>query len=186
MVCFWVATFYRGPPMAFSSHSSYDRELLWMFSSEDDATFRWACDISRKVWIRLLRSYMVDTWILHVPNNMKSPFPKCTWHSGGWPYSVIAFIHQTLHKLVTLSGSKIVKRLRRLKHAPVIIEITIGLVLGPCTDLYFRKICTLTYKAMGTVWRDFSTPPQRRQGNDHHPSDSFSPWTWSRFQTGGA
>ena len=34
------------------------------------------------------------------------------------------------------SGSKIVKRLRRRQYDPVIIERTIGLVLGPCTALY--------------------------------------------------
>ena len=44
------------------------------------------------------------------------------------------------------SGSKIVKRLRRRQHDTVIIEGTIGLVLGPCTALYrpFLKHCTLT------------------------------------------
>ena len=51
------------------------------------------------------------------------------------------------------SGSKIVKRLRRRKYDPVIIERTICLVLGPCTALYrsFLKRCTLTYKAVGTI-----------------------------------
>ena len=34
------------------------------------------------------------------------------------------------------SGSKIVKRLRRRKYDPLIIENTIGLVLGPSTTLY--------------------------------------------------
>ena len=36
---------------------------------------------------------------------------------------------------------------------PVIIERTIGLVLGPCTALYrpFLKHCTLTNKAVGTI-----------------------------------
>ena len=34
------------------------------------------------------------------------------------------------------SGSKIVKRLRRRKYDPLIIENTIGLVLGPSTALY--------------------------------------------------
>ena len=50
---------------------------------------------------------------------------------------------------VISSGSKIVKRLRRRKYAPVIIERTIGLVLGPSTVLYipFLKCCTLTNKA---------------------------------------
>ena len=49
------------------------------------------------------------------------------------------------------SGSKIVKRLRRRQYDPVIIERTIGLVLGPSTALYepFLKHCTLTNKAVG-------------------------------------
>ena len=52
-----------------------------------------------------------------------------------------------------LSGSKIVKRLRRRHYDPVIIERTIGLVLGPSTALYepFLKHCTLTNKAVGTI-----------------------------------
>ena len=50
------------------------------------------------------------------------------------------------------SGSKIVKRLRR-QYDPLIIETTIGLVLGPCTALcrLFLKHCTLTNKAVGTI-----------------------------------
>ena len=53
----------------------------------------------------------------------------------------------------TSSGSKIVKRLRRRQYDPVIIERTIGLVLGPSTALYepFLKHCTLTNKAIGTI-----------------------------------
>ena len=52
-----------------------------------------------------------------------------------------------------LSGSKIVKRLRRRQYDPVIIERTISLVLGPSTALYepFLKHCTLTNKAVGTL-----------------------------------
>ena len=51
------------------------------------------------------------------------------------------------------SGSKIVKRLRRRQYDPLIIETTIGLVLGPCTALcrLFLKHCTLTNKAVGTL-----------------------------------
>ena len=51
------------------------------------------------------------------------------------------------------SGSKIVKRLRRWQYDPLIIERTIGLVLGPSTALYisFLKHCTLTNKAVGTI-----------------------------------
>ena len=56
------------------------------------------------------------------------------------------------------SGSKIVKRLRRRQYDPLIIETTIGLVLGPCTALcrLFLKHCTLTNKAVGTIWRALS------------------------------
>ena len=66
------------------------------------------------------------------------------------------------------SGSKIVKRLRRRWYDPAIIEKTLGLVLGPFTALCrsFLKHCTLTNKAVGTLWRALSKPPQRRQGPD--------------------
>ena len=69
------------------------------------------------------------------------------------------------------SGSKIVKRLRQRQYDPVIIERTIGLVLGPCTALYkpFLKHCTLTNKAVGTIWRALSKPLQRWQGPDLRP-----------------
>ena len=91
------------------------------------------------------------------------------------------------------SGSKIVKRLRGPKYDPLIIGRTIGLVFGPSTALYrsLLEYCTLTNKAVGTIWRDLSKPPQRRQ----EPLSlsplivsrySFSLWTWARFQTGGA
>ena len=61
------------------------------------------------------------------------------------------------------SGSKIVKRLLRRKYDPLIIERTKGLVLGPSTALYrsFLKHCTLTYKAVGTIWPDLSKPRPR-------------------------
>ena len=53
----------------------------------------------------------------------------------------------------------------------MIIERTIGLVLGPFTALYrpFLKHCTLTYKAVGTIWRALSKPLQMRQGPDLCP-----------------
>ena len=68
-------------------------------------------------------------------------------------------------------GSKIVKRLRQRQYDPLIIERTIGLVLCPCTALYrpFLKHCTLTNKAVGTIWRALSKSPQRRQGPDFRP-----------------
>ena len=51
------------------------------------------------------------------------------------------------------SGSKIVKRIRRRQYDPLIIERTIGLVLGRSTALYrpFLKHYTLTNKAVGTI-----------------------------------
>ena len=51
------------------------------------------------------------------------------------------------------SVSKIVKRLRRRKYDPLIIERTISLELGPSTALYrsFLKHCTLTNKAVETI-----------------------------------
>ena len=51
------------------------------------------------------------------------------------------------------SGSKTVKRIWRRKYDPLIIERTIGLVIGPFTALYrsFLKHCTLTNKAAGTI-----------------------------------
>ena len=69
------------------------------------------------------------------------------------------------------SGSKIVKRLRRRQYDLVIIEKTIGLVLGPFTALYrsFLKRCTQTNNAVGTIWRALFKPPQRRQGPDPRP-----------------
>ena len=72
---------------------------------------------------------------------------------------------------IVAPGSKKVKRLRRRKYDPITIERTIGLVFGPCTALYryFLKHCILTNKAVGTIWRDMSKPPQRRQDPDPRP-----------------
>ena len=40
-------------------------------------------DMSRNVWNRLLERFLVGTMILS--NNMESPLPNVTRHSGGWP-----------------------------------------------------------------------------------------------------
>ena len=66
------------------------------------------------------------------------------------------------------AGSKIVKCFWRRQYDPFIIKGTKGIVHGPFTTLYrsFRKRCTLTNKAVGTIWRALSKPPQRRQGLD--------------------
>ena len=69
---------------------------------------------------------------------------------------------------ICISGSEpLVKRLRRRQYDPAIIVRTIGLVLGPFAALYrsFLKRCTLTNKAVGTIYK----PLQRRQGSDPRP-----------------
>ena len=70
-----------------------------------------------------------------------------------------------------LSGLQKMKRLRRRQYDPAIIERTIGLVLGPFTALYrsFLKRCTLTNKAVWTIWRTLSKPSQGWQGQDPRP-----------------
>ena len=89
-----------------------------------------------------------------------------------WPGLLRWFSLQTKGVKDTLnfisSGSKIIKRLQRRQYDPVIIERTIGPMLGPFTALYrpLLKHCTLTNKAVGTMWRVLSKPPQRRQGPD--------------------
>ena len=69
------------------------------------------------------------------------------------------------------SGSKIVKHLRWRQYDPLVTERTIGLVLGPSTALYrpLLKHCTLNNKAIRTIWRVLSKPPQRQQGPDIRP-----------------
>ena len=70
---------------------------------------------------------------------------------------------KTQHNFIS-SGSIIVKPLRRRQYDPLVIDKTIGLVLGLSTALYrpFLKHCTLTNKAVGTILRALSKPPRRR------------------------
>ena len=70
-----------------------------------------------------------------------------------------------------LLGSKIGKRLRSQEYDLVIIKRTIDRVLCPSTALYrsFLKHCTLTNKAVGTIWRHFSKPPQIIHGPGPRP-----------------
>ena len=123
-------------------------------------------------------------------------------HIGQWDHK-----HHTcyFHKSTALELTCVtkVKRLRRRQYDPGIIERTIGLVLGPSTALYepFLKHCILTNKAVGTMWRALSKPPQRRHGPDLcplwllvgtpsaiRPELAFIPLVLSRFyfQPGGA
>ena len=52
---------------------------------------------------------------------------------------------------------------------PVIIEKTIGLLLGPYYSLAQIFHFAPTNKAVGTIWQELSKPPQRRQGPDPRP-----------------
>ena len=80
-------------------------------------------------------------------------FPKAISHP--------VFFSDLVYKLRMVKGavdfvssdSKIVERFRHRKYDPVIIERTIGLVLGLSTALYisFLEHYTLTYKAVGTI-----------------------------------
>ena len=64
------------------------------------------------------------------------------------------------------SGTKIVKRLLRRKYHP-----DISLVFGPAAATYrvLLRHCTLTNRAVGTLWRALSKPFQRRWGPDARP-----------------
>ena len=57
------------------------------------------------------------------------------------------------------------------KYDPVIIERTIGLVLGPFPTLYrsFLKRCALTNNADRTIWQALSKHPKMRQSPDPRP-----------------
>ena len=86
------------------------------------------------------------------------------------------------------AGSKIVKRLRRRQYDPVIIERTIGRVLGPSTALYrpVLKHCTLTNKAVGDYIKGLvQTSSVARRSWSSFPlivsRDSFSHQTWVRL-----
>ena len=116
------------------------------------------CDNLGRSWRTLTR---IKSWLCHSSPQTGSP-PQPTKYTNKKDMNTPNFIS---------SGSKIVKRLRRRQYDPLIIETTIGLVLGPCTALcrLFLKHCTLTNKAVGTIWRALSKPPQRRQGPDLRP-----------------
>ena len=68
------------------------------------------------------------------------------------------------------SGLNIAKRLRRRQYDPLIIERTIGLVLGPYKALYrpFLKHWTLTNKALRTIYD--GPCPKRPQGRQQGPA----------------
>ena len=84
-------------------------------------------------------------------------------------------------RVITIIGTRIVARPNYYTHLTIralsvkskkwpIINV-FCIVLGPCTALcrLFLKHCTLTNKAVGTIWRALSKPPQRRQGPDLRP-----------------
>ena len=88
-----------------------------------------------------------------------------TAYFNGCPYIFLIYYYITIYVCVPYFITF------PLWYDPVIIERTIGAVLGPFTAFYrsFLKRCTLTNKAVGTIWRALSKPPQRRQGPDPRP-----------------
>ena len=103
----------------------------------------------------------IHTSVYDKRDDFAFPIVNLQWLSGDVPGlpSYVIYISK-LDRFATCctsdfisSSSKIVKRLRRRQYDQLIIEMTIGLVLGPCTALYrlFLKHCTLTNKAVGTL-----------------------------------
>ena len=80
-------------------------------------------------------------------------------------YSDMKGQRRSIFLLVGLENSK---RLRSQNHDPVIIERTIGQVLGSSTALH-RSFLKHFTRTIWTIWRDLSKPPQRRQGPDLGP-----------------
>ena len=92
-----------------------------------------------------------------------------------------------------ISSRRALNSLRGRKYDPVLIERTIALEISPSTALYRSVLqhCTLTIKAVGTIWRDLSkTSSEETRPRCSSPlivcRDSFNPWTWARGETGGA
>ena len=118
-------------------------------------------------WDKLARLWKISINEILVKTHLSKEIPHPVFY-GDLVYK-LRWVKDTPNFI--LSGSKIVKLLRRRQYDPMIIERTIGLVLGPSTAFYepFLKHCTLTNKAVGTIWRALSKPPQRRQGPDLCP-----------------
>ena len=116
------------------------------------------CILTSNFYIKLFKVDVVSSWLMTPLTILQDWYFYCMHHI-------------VLYTYIVSSGSKIVKRLRRRKYDPLIIERTIGLVLGPSTALYrsFLKHSTPTNKAVGTIWQDLSKSPQRRQGPDPRP-----------------
>ena len=54
------------------------------------------------------------------------------------------------------------------------LKVSCVALLQPCTGLSLSIYCTLTNKAVGTIWRALSEPPQKRQGLIFVPSDCYT------------
>ena len=131
-------------------------------SGDDSCMYGWAEGENHNDELSGDNSRMYDTY-----NQRIEWFWECLKKESGWMYfgtwQVTQESLESLSVVFISSGSKIVKRLRRRQNDPLIIERTIGLVLGPCTALYwlFLKHCTLTKKTVGIIWRALFKPPLR-------------------------
>ena len=113
--------------------------------------------------IKVIGSY-IHTSVYDKRDDFGFPIVNILWLSG----DVSRLPSYEIHILQLVRFARCctnAKRLKRRHYDPAIIERTIGLVFNPSTALYrsFLNRCTLTNKAVGTIWRTLSNPPQWRQ-----------------------
>ena len=103
----YIGNIPSSPAYGVLSHNSSDTEGLTplmnvLFCGRCDFPISFSGrDMSRNVWNRLLGSSMVGMGILP---NTRFPSPEC-YTIGGWPYTVIPTIEETLHQFLTLYWS---------------------------------------------------------------------------------
>ena len=141
-------------------------------------TLQYMIEIDVKyIWAKRLNS-ILKTWFFTTVQTFKLDFLENMKSADG------TFLQATVD---------IYKRLGRRQFDPLIIERTIGLVLGPSTALYrpFLERCTFDLQGgwdymMGLV----QTSSEATRSWSSSPlivsRDSFSHQTWARFHTGGA
>ena len=135
----------------------------WHFQNE--WSFFQSCSISMKPYSELLSKFGAISFQEYVSKGITHPvfYGDLVYKLSEGCKSESNFIS---------SGSKIVKRLRRRQYDPEMHrEDYRSCAICPFTALCrsFLKRCTMTNKAVGTIWRALSKPPQRRQGPDPRP-----------------
>ena len=133
-------------------------------NSEDIWIFRVNCDKSlTDVLIKPLPVQKSTCLIIRLFNNLENNANESLHLSLPYMIVLIIFITSITLDILTIFSPSITLNLRNI----FLIYIQLNFS-GPSTALYepFLKHCTLTNKAIGTLWRALSKPPQRRQGPD--------------------